>query len=291
MTRQVLTLPSARMRLSAPRAVTAVLVAVLLLAGVLAAGPAPAVASGQRIGPGVQMFTKGAQCTANFVFKDRRGRTFVGYAAHCAGKGDSSQTNGCHTASWPLGTRVVFRTGANLLTGGSVLGHGTLRYSSWIAMHRAHTTGAATCAYNDLALVQVDRADLHLVDPTVPVLGGPTGVADPPAVGRKAYTYGASSLRGGQAKQGTVQSRGRWTSEVFTSSPGIPGDSGSGFMTAGGKAFGVLSTLAVFPDTGSNGVGSLAREMAFAARHGVAGLRLVHGRTAFAAPGTLAGLG
>lgn len=277
-------LPFTRRRLLSSRAATAVLVVVLLLAGGLAAAPAPAVASGQRIGPGVQMFTKGAQCTANFVFRDRRGRTFVGYAAHCAGKGDSSQTNGCRTASWPLGTRVAFRTGATLLTGGSTLGHGRLRYSSWIAMHRAHTRGAARCAYNDLALVQVARADRRKVDPTVPVLGGPTGVGRPPAVGRKVYSYGASSLRGGQAKQGTVQSRARWTTQVFTSSPGIPGDSGSGFMTASGKAFGVLSTLDVFPDTGSNGVGTLAREMAFARRHGVPGLRLVRGRVAFKAP-------
>lgn len=261
----------------------ALLAGVLLLAGLVAA-PGPASASGKRIGPGVQMVTKGAQCTANYVFKDGRGRTYVGYAAHCAGKGDSSQTNGCTTPSWPLGTRVTFTTGSTLVSGGTVLGHGRLRYSSWIAMHRAHTTGKAACAYNDLALVRVDRADLRKVDPTVPVLGGPTGVGRPPAVGRKVYSYGASSLRGGQAKEGTVQSRARWTTQVLTSSPGIPGDSGSGFMTASGKAFGVLSTLAVFPDTGSNGVGTLAREMAFARRHGVPGLRLVPGRVAFTAP-------
>ena len=295
MIRQALPLRPWRGRLSSSRPVTALLVVVLLLAGGLVAGvaaaPAPAAASGQRIGPGVQTYTKGAQCTANFVFKDRQGRTFVGYAAHCAGKGDSSQTNGCHTASWPLGTRVAFRTGGNVLTDGTTLGHGRLRYSSWIAMHRAHTRGAATCAYNDLALVQVVGASLRKVDPTVPVLGGPTGVAAPPAVGGKVYSYGASSLRGGQAKQGTVQQRGRWTTQVFTASPGIPGDSGSGFLDGRGRAFGVLSTIAIFPETGSNGVGTLSLEMAYAARHGVPGLHLVRGRTAFRAPGGLPLLG
>ncbi|HET8562107.1 MAG TPA: hypothetical protein VFL69_16430 [Marmoricola sp.] len=274
---------------SRSRAATAVLAAVLLLAGVLAAAPAPAVASGKRIGPGVQMNTHGAQCTANFVFRDRRGRTYVGYAAHCAGKGNESQTNGCTTPSYPLGTRVTFTTGETLLTGGTVLGHGRLAYSSWIAMHRAHTGRHAVCAYNDLALVRVGRSDLRKVDPTVPQLGGPTGVARPPAVGRKVYTYGASSLRGGQAKQGTVRNRSRWTTTVFTPSPGIPGDSGSGFLTSSGKAFGVLSTLDVLPDTGANGVGSLALEIAFASRHGVPGLRLVPGRTAFSATGGLPG--
>ena len=31
------------------------------------------------------MYTDGAQCTANFVFTDGAGNTYVGYAAHCAG--------------------------------------------------------------------------------------------------------------------------------------------------------------------------------------------------------------
>lgn len=269
------------------RSAGALVVVLLVAAGLAASGSAAA--SGARIGPGVQMNTKGAQCTANYVFKDRRGRTYVGYAAHCAGKGSSSQTNGCKTASYPLGTRVTFTTGETLLSSGTVLGHGRLAYSSWIAMHRAHTRRAAVCAHNDLALVRVDRRDLRKIDPTVPQLGGPTGVAKPPAVGSSVYTYGASSLRGGQAKSGTVRSRSTWTTTVFTPSPGIPGDSGSGFMNAKGQAFGVLSTLDILPDAGSNGVGSLAPEMAFAARHGVPGLRLVHGRVAFTPSGGLLG--
>ncbi len=262
------------------RAGGALLAVVVLLSGVMLAGPGNA--AGKRIGPGVQMMTKGAQCTANFVFKDRRGRTYVGYAAHCAGKGSETDTNGCRTASFPLGTRVTFTTGANLISSGTVLGRGRLRYSSWIAMHRAHTGRQAACAHDDLALVRVDARDVRKVSPTVPVLGGPTGVAAPPRKGRKVYTYGDSSLRGPEAKRGTVQARSAWSARVFTLvTPGIPGDSGSGFMTGSGRAFGVLSTLDLLPHVGSNSVGSLGREMAFARRHGVRGLRLVHGHRAF----------
>ena len=65
-------------------------------------------------------------------------------------------------------------------------------------------------------------------------------------------------------------------------SPGIPGDSGSGFMTQGGKAIGVLSTLGLAPLPASNNIGDLAKELAFAQAHsGIAGLRLVHGTEPF----------
>ena len=89
------------------------------------------------------MFTKGAQCTGNFVFKDRVGRVYVGYASHCAGKGAATDTNGCNTRSHPLGTRVRFADDATVATNGTTVGHGTLVYSSWIKMHRRHTQNRA----------------------------------------------------------------------------------------------------------------------------------------------------
>ena len=45
---------------------------------------------------------------------------------------------------------------------------------------------------------------------------------------------------------------------------------------------GVLSTVAIAPLAGSNGVGDLAKEVAYANSHGVAGLALVPGTEAFA---------
>jgi hypothetical protein len=292
---------------------------------VVVPAPADATTETRPIGPGVQMITGDALCTANFVFRDTRRvdhkvrkvipkkqrhrfdgrkyrtvvvsrkvtRTFVGYAAHCAGTGGSTDTDGCTTPSYPLGTRVTFITGASqgLLGGssGTTVGHGTLRYSSWLAMQRAHVTDRAACAYNDLALVQVDAADVRKVDPTVPVFGGPTGVAGLPAVGGAVYSYGSSPLRSSSsAKQGTVRGLdGTWSATVRTQPNGVPGDSGSGYLDASGRAVGVLSTLSIFPDTGANGIGSLARELAFARDHGLPRLTLVHGAR-FAAPSSSA---
>src|SRR5205807_3981453 len=57
-------------------------------------------------------------------------------------------------------------------------------------------------------------------------------------------------------------SPGGWSRDVYTLTPGIPGDSGSGFLNASGGAIGVLSTVQSAPLAGSNGVGDLGRELA-----------------------------
>ena len=75
---------------------------------------------------------------------------------------------------------------------------------------------------------------------------------------------------------------------MYTASPGIPGDSGSGFLDASGKAFGVLSTVAVLPCPGSNGVGSLALELSYMAAHSsLKGVQLVNGTQPFVPPAGL----
>ena len=243
------------------------------------------------IHPGTMMYTDGAQCTANFVYSDGADNTYVGYAAHCAGKGSSTDTNGCTTDSVPLGTKVDFTNDGNLASEGTIVGHGTLAYSSWITEHQLGTTDANTCAYNDLALVKVDAADVSKVNPSVPFWGGPTGIdTDGTAAGDRVWTYGNSSLRGGLSplsphtgtSLGDDAADGGWSHPLYTVTPGIPGDSGSGFMSAGGKAIGVLSTLGLAPLPASNNIGDLAKELAFAQAHsGISGLQLVNGTEPF----------
>jgi hypothetical protein len=245
-----------------------------LLAAIFAA-PSAMAATGP-IHPGVQTFTGGAQCTANFIFEDA-GSTYIGQAAHCSGTGAATDTNGCTAGSLPLNTPVT-------VTGASQ--PGTMVYNSWIAMQAAGETSPDTCAYNDLALVKLDSADVGKVDPSVPGFGGPTGVGSA-AMGGTVYSYGNSSLRQGitllSPKQGLVVevAGGGWTRTVYTVTPGIPGDSGSGFLNATGQAIGVLSTVAVLPLPLSNGVGDLARELAYAGTHGVPGVHLVPGTQPF----------
>jgi len=256
------------------------------VAGVVGA-PAAAAPPGEAIGPGAQMFTDGAQCTGNFVFKDGAGRTYVGYAAHCAGLGSATDTDGCQSRSLPLGTRVRFATGATAATNGTTLGHGRLAYSSWRTMRSIGTTAANACAANDFALVRVNAADLDRVNPTVPFWGGPTGLATGAPATSQVYSWGQSSLRPTTVlspKTGLSlgATYGGWGLDVYTVTPGIPGDSGSGFLDDRGRAVGTLSTVAIAPLAGSNGLGNLARELDFARQHsGIGGLRLVEGRQPF----------
>ena len=63
--------------------------------------------------------------------------------------------------------------------------------------------------------------------------------------------------------------------------PGIPGDSGSGFLSDSGAAFGTLSTVAIAPLAGSNGVGDLSKELAYANGHGFSGTALATGTEPF----------
>jgi hypothetical protein len=267
------------------------------LAGALAlptAGPAAASrwapADRAAIRPGVQMFTAGAQCTGNFIFTDRRGRVYVGYAAHCAGRGEATDTDGCSTASRPLGTAVRFADGESVALAGDTVGRGRLAYSSWITMRRRGTTNARACAANDFALVRVGRHHARKVNPTVPFWGGPTGLAGPPAAGEQVHSWGQSGLRPTSLlspKTGASLGRtyGGWGSDAYTVTPGVPGDSGSGYLDARGRAFGTLSTVAVAPLPASNGLGTLRRELDFAQRHsGIRGLRLVRGTEPFRGP-------
>ena len=279
------------------RAAAALGATVLAAAAGVAIGTSPVQAAGYapadtaKIHPGTMMYTDGAQCTANFVFSDGAGNTYVGYAAHCAGQGAATDTNGCDTTSLPLGTKVTFNEGGSLVDEGTQVGTGTLAYSSWLTMQKNGEKNANACAYNDLALVKVSAADVSKVNPSVPFWGGPTGIdTNGTAAGDRVYTYGNSSLRAGVealsphtgASLGDDAADGGWSHPVYTVTPGIPGDSGSGFMSADGTALGVLSTVAIAPLAGSNGVGDLSKELAYAqASSGISGLNLVRGTEPF----------
>ena len=263
------------------KALTALLgtvaISVVLIAPAGASAWAPA--DQATVHPGVQVFTQGAQCTANFVYQDAS-NVYLGQAAHCSGTGASTDTNGCDSGSLPIGTPVDV-TGAD---------HpGTLVYNSWLTMQSKGETDADTCAFNDLALIKIDPADVAKVNPSIPALGGPTGVGSWGGAGSTVYTYGNSELRGGIAAlspkvglvvQGTPSG---WSHDVYTVTPGIPGDSGSGFINGTGGAIGILSTVQLAPLAASNGVGDLGMELAYmhANAAGFSGVNLVPGTEAF----------
>ncbi len=246
------------------------------LAPAIASAWAPA--SGATVHPGVMTFTNGAQCTSNFVFT-QGSSVYLGQAAHCSGTGGAVNADGCDSPSLPIGTPVRVAGASN---------SAKLVYNSWRTMQARGETNANACAYNDFALVRIDPADVGRVNPSVPGFGGPTGVGGVGGLGSTVYSYGNSSLRGGvtklSPKQGVLaQNTGAgWSHTVYTATPGVPGDSGSGFLNASGGAIGTLSTLDILPFAGSNGVGDLRKELAYMrANSSFSGVQLVPGTKPF----------
>jgi hypothetical protein len=254
----------------------------LIAAGAPSAGAEPtwAPAATAPIHPGVQTVTAGAQCTANFVFYDASNTVYIGQAAHCSGTGGATETNGCDSGSLPIGTSVQV---------GGASQPGTMVYNSWLAMQAAGETDADTCAFNDLALIRLSSADFGKVNPSIPFWGGPNGIdTDGTVAGENVYSYGNSSLRGGVSqlspKQGVSIGDGGngWSHDVYTATPGIPGDSGSAFLNSTGAALGVLSTVQIAPLAGSNGVGDFSRELSYMRTHSsLSGVQLALGTQAF----------
>ena len=80
---------------------------------------------------------------------------------------------------------------------------------------------------------------------------------------------------------GDQEETGGWSQQLYTATPGIPGDSGSGFMDASGNALGVLSTVEFAPLPAANGVGTLAKELAYANSSTGLGIEVAAGTTAF----------
>ncbi|MCX6466300.1 MAG: trypsin-like peptidase domain-containing protein [Pseudonocardiales bacterium] len=241
------------------------------------------------IGPGAELLTEIgpdlASCTANFVFTDGD-RVFLGSAAHCHALGES--LDGCVNESLPLGTPVT--------VGGP---DGTeitaeLAYSSWRTMQEVGETDRDRCELNDLALLEIDPADVGLVDPSVPAFGGPTGLdVDGVAADEVVVSFQNDEddppFRAMRAKQGVLL--GYADEEGFgyivqTGTPGLPGDSGSGYLDGDGRAFGVLSTEIVLTDGEIvNGVTDLAQALDYAAAHGGPDVTVVEGGVPFSAQG------
>lgn len=243
------------------------------------AAPTWAPAATAPIHPGVQTFTAGAQCTANFVFFDASNTVYIGQAAHCSGTGGNTATNGCTSGSLPIGTQVQ-------VTGASQ--PGVMVYNSWLTMQGLGEADANTCQFNDLALIKLNPADFGKVNPSIPFWGGPNGIDGNGTVqGENVYSYGNSELRGGVSqlspKQGISlgDAGGGWSHNVYTASPGIPGDSGSAFLNSTGAALGVLSTVQVAPVAGSNGVGDVSREINYMNGHSSLGAQLALGTQPF----------
>jgi len=267
-------------------------VAVALAVGLSLAPAMPAAAAPEwaplgsaAVHPGVVVRTSNVSCTSNYLFTDDTGALYLGMAALCAHRNarpadgpDGVHHNGCTFDSYPIGTPVELKgTGVR----------GVLAYSSWVAMRHWHEL-YSTCLDNNFALIRLPGSARARSNPSVPGLGGPTGVATAftPA-GAKVVGYGngpahldAQPLR---PMPGEVlgDNGGGYAHLVTSLPPGLPGDSGAGYLDEQGRAVGVLANLTLDPP-GANTVIDLARVLAYAnSRGGMKGVRLIAGTERF----------
>jgi hypothetical protein len=269
----------------------------IVIAGVLAppAAAAPvtrsfAPAASASITPGAQLLTRldprtVSSCTADFVFTSQstaaaplpttRGALYLGFSAHCASPDDEG--TGCTSRTVALGTMVGIRGPRGERT------QGWLAYNSWRTMQLRGERDPALCRYNDFALVAIGPGDAGKVNPSVPRLGGPTGLDVDGLVRNEPVSSYQPNNGGSGVKRGRSlgDDAGGRTHRVVITPPGVAGDSGSGFLDARGRAFGVLSTE--FLDRRrSNGVTDLASALAYATRYGGLGpIALVPGTEPF----------
>lgn len=277
------------------RGITTVIVFVLVAAAAATvtppanAAPRWAPASKATIHPGVETMTGPRRCIVNFVFYDSR-HVYVGQAAHCSG----GQRWGTTTYG---GTRRVRIEGATR--------PGRIVYNSWDTMAYVGEQSADARYANDFALVQLDDADVSMVNPSMPVLGGPTGAGGRSSLGARVYSYANSGSSVGVtspkvgidegidevAVPGDLRSelgwraRGPWMHGIQW----VPAwewntagrDVFGGVLDARGRALGVASSWAY--DL-SNGVTDLSKALAYMkAKTNLDGVRLAKGTEPFAA--------
>ena len=176
------------------------------------------------------------------------GSTYIGQAAHCSGTGAATDTNGCDAGTLPLGTPVEINGATQ---------PGTLAYSSWITMQKPGRDQPRRVRVQRLR-ARADRGGRRRQGQR---LGARLRRARRGRRGQQhrrrrstptATRRCAAGITQLSPKQGTVvQTTGNgWSRTVYTVTPGIPGDSGSGFLDAQGGAIGTLSTVAIAPLAG-----------------------------------------
>jgi len=236
------------------------------------------------IRPGIQMTSSAGQCTSNFAFTDDRGNAYLGFAAHCVG---------------------ALEPGTSIDIGGVT--KGTLAYSSWYTMgyqpDASATSGgvcsaetdATICTYNDFAVVKLAASDAIKTSPAMRHFGGPSALYDSSAVqsADKVLSYGNSGVRFETEEaawhEGYVfQPSNEWSTLIYTATPGIPGDSGSGVLMGDGQALGILVTVTISPYTASNGVTHLDKALEYAREKG--GINLSLASWELLNPGLLPGI-
>lgn len=196
-------------------------------------GPHWGAASSATVHPGVMVSMAGVTCVAGFVFTDGT-HAFLGVPGGCTGAGQVDNSK-CDAGQVPAGLKVTI---------GGAHYKGTLVYSSITQMELRSERRTNVCANNSLSLVRIDRRDIKRTNPSVPALGGPTGVsnAQPAAPDQLTVYLGAPTMA-----QALSTGSGGWAHTLMVDGPVSATSAGAVVLTTDGKALGMVTTT---PDGG-----------------------------------------
>ncbi len=225
------------------------------------------------IGPGSMLFVTPpgggeAGCTANFVWTDDSGTTYLGAAGHCFL--GSSAAGGTELDEGPELTDVEVRVCVDCQFGGAAALAGGLRgevVELGDVVYARQRADDGTEVGFDFGLVEVPSAAEDLLDPSMPTWGGPdeTGEID---AGDTVVQYGNGVVTGEtvatKSRTGTGTGNdgasGSWTAVL----PAAPGDSGSAVQVGEPGASGLTGVEAagILTHVGTNGTAGTNLEKA-----------------------------
>jgi hypothetical protein len=236
-------------------------------AGAATAAPRWAPVATATVHPGVLVTMAQVQCRAGYVLTDGH-NVYLGVPASCSGVGGGQAIDGCSAAQVPTGLPVSI-AGARY--------RGQLVYSSFTAMASRGVTDANECASNSLSLVRLDPRDVARTNPSIPVVGGPTGSSSAAPSPGAALTLYVNAP--GQAL--AVQNTGNgWSHTVLPGTTLTTVDVGAPVLDGKGHAVGMVTDVPQAA-AGPAMVGDFVRELAFL--HRFAAFRHVRLATATAA--------
>jgi hypothetical protein len=236
-------------------------------------GPAWAPAAKAKVHPGVVVTMADVKCVAGYVLTDGK-RVFLAVPASCSGVSDGQPTDGCKEAQVPAGVPAKIQ-GARY--------KGTLVYSSFTRMQLTGETHDNKCANNALSLVRLDRRDIKRTNPSVPMVGGPTGVAkaQPAAPDLLTVLLGAAPTKA----QALSTTSGGWAHTMMVDGEVNNLNVGCPVLTDRGRALGMVSIVPKQGAPGQTSVGDLRLELrALRNTPGFAHVHLAKGTVPYSPP-------
>jgi hypothetical protein len=199
----------------------------LALAAALTASVSAA-AEAHRIQPTTKVSMAGVHCHAGLLLHHHK-KVYAAVPASCGAlpNDEGKEQDGCVAAGAPIGTPVKVHGAKH---------KATLVYDSFSTMQLRSDRNHHECYYNDLALLQLSKADAKAARGNIPGLHAPKRVSSRgPADGSQVGFGTTAATAGPTAKGGWVY--------TLSASPAMTADDVGTPVTQGGRLFGMLVVI------------------------------------------------